>query len=365
MVEVGMGEASRAEARIKQLCCLGLGGQAVMPALLRELHALIPSFSNLFMWANADLQLANLYGEMPEIAEVGPLYLERFYNRGDREVGGFTDTLRRVHGVDTRDQALTVDRQSFYRGDLYNLVMRPLGGDDFIRLVVREGGRPLGAVVMYRDAKTPPFTPADIRRLASLEPFIAHALTVQPSSDIAMVGSGENGLVIADANGKLIYSSAEARRLLFLATHPLIAANAAPPDTVLPAAVVRICRNLAAVYTGDEAACAPVHQHRNSWGGFTFRAYRLDASDTASCMVGVTISRDEPLPLRLLRQMDKVPLSGRQAQVCLLMAGGLSYRAIAERLHISPHTAIAHSRSIYNTLDVSNRTELVNKLLAA
>ena len=34
-----------------------------MPALLSELHAVIPSHNNHFMWAGPDLELANFYGE--------------------------------------------------------------------------------------------------------------------------------------------------------------------------------------------------------------------------------------------------------------------------------------------------------------
>jgi DNA-binding CsgD family transcriptional regulator len=47
------------------------------------------------------------------------------------------------------------------------------------------------------------------------------------------------------------------------------------------------------------------------------------------------------------------------------MASGLSYREIAQRLDISRHTAIAHSRWIHANLNVCNRTELVNRLLAS
>jgi DNA-binding CsgD family transcriptional regulator len=362
-----MNRASRAQARIKQLCCLGLGGEAVMPALLRALHDLIPSYSNMFMWATEDLQLGNLYCEIPEIADVGPLYVERFYNRDDREVGGFTDTLCRVHGVDTLSRALTVDRRSFYKGNLYNLVMRPLGGNDFLRLVVREGGRPLGALVIYREGEPPAFTSAEARRLAELEPFIAHALTKHSDTDVALVDSGETGMIVADGAGRPIHFSPEARRLLFLATHPRLAPGRAEPvAAILPAAVARICQNLTAVFTDDETAPAPVHQHVNGWGGFAFRAYRLDPTDTSSsCLVGITISRQEPLPLKLMRHIERLPLTNRQAQVCLLMATGRSYREIAERLGISQHTVIAHSRWIKGALEVGNRTELVNRLLTA
>jgi hypothetical protein len=40
--------AKRAIARIQRLCCLGVGGQAIMPALFRELQSLVPSYDNVF-----------------------------------------------------------------------------------------------------------------------------------------------------------------------------------------------------------------------------------------------------------------------------------------------------------------------------
>ena len=335
-----------------------------MPALLREMHALIPSYGNQFMWADENQQLSNMYGENPDTAQYAPVFVEKFYNREDRLIGGgFTNALRSERGVVDRDQALTVDKTSYYKSDLYNLLFRPLGYDDLLRMNIREGDRPLGVIGLLRHPGAPPFSAEDKRNLASLEPFIAHALKERPATDATLVDSGENGLIVADAAGKPVYMSAEGRRLLFLATNPQVVPGKTEP-AALPAAVVRICRNLAAVFAGDEAAEAPAHHHRNPWGGFTFRAYRLDAEDASSSLIGVAVSRQEPLPLRLMRGLGRLPLSPRQAEICLMMANGLSYREIAERLGISRHTVIAHSRWIHDNLNVANRAELVNRLLS-
>ena len=64
--------ASRAEARFKQLSCLGLGGEAVMPALLNELHALIPFFCGNFDFADANGALANICFDNPEVVSTYP-----------------------------------------------------------------------------------------------------------------------------------------------------------------------------------------------------------------------------------------------------------------------------------------------------
>jgi len=83
-----------------------------------------------------------------------------------------------------------------------------------------------------------------------------------------------------------------------------------------------------------------------------------------SGLIGITISHKVPLPIRLMRSVQKLPLSRRQAEVCVLMATGASNEVVAERLGISAHTVNEHGRWIYNKLDVHSRAELVSKLLS-
>jgi len=132
---------------------------------------------------------------------------------------------------------------------------------------------------------------------------------------------------------------------------------------VLPAPLVRICQNLNRVSSGDADASAPVYHHRNVWGGFRFRAEWLDGNDPASGLIAITVTHQEPLPITLTRNIGRLPLSRRQAEVCMLMASGHSHDSIGERLGISSHTAKQHGRWIYDKLDVHNRTELVSKIL--
>jgi DNA-binding CsgD family transcriptional regulator len=358
--------ASRAEARFKQLCCLGLGGEAVMPSLLRELKVLVPSLGQAFFFVDGKGALCNVYDENPETSRLAPLYMEEFCNRREREVGySFSDSLRSQLSVHGPEQLLTVDLTTFRRSEFYNIILRALGYDDFIRLVVRDAGLALGAVSLHRSPGDPRFTLEDKRRLAGLESFFAHALTDSGASAAALVESGTLGLIIADPAGKPIYSSAEGRRLLLLATHPHTKPSAAMRRTAgLPPALVRLCRNLGRVFSGDSSASAPVQHHRNVWGGFSFRAYWLEAAGPGARLIGITVSHREPLPVKLMRNLKPLPLSRRQSEVCLLMAMGSSYDQIAQRLGISKHTAIAHGRWIYDKLDVHNRTELVSRLLS-
>lgn len=360
------GAALRAEARVKQLCCLGLGGQTVMPALLRELHAFLPSFGNTFFWADENGELANIYDESPDSVNVGPLYVNEFYNRREWEVNlGFTYTMRHHCGVHSSDSLMTVSRREFLGCDLYNLVFRPLRYQDFLRLMVREGGRALGALQLWRAPGERKFSQQDMTRLWRLGPYIAHALTQAGARDVPSVESEDSGVIVADRAGVVLYASRRARALLFYAMHPQVAPGKVGAHVgALPPAVRCLCDALVAVFEGRDPRGPPTCEIVNGWGRFTFRAHWLESAETPSALIGITVSHLEPLPLRLMRRMIDLPLTPRQMHACLLTASGLSARATAGHMEVSEHTAIAYRRQVYARMDVHNRSELLGKLLA-
>jgi DNA-binding CsgD family transcriptional regulator len=359
---------ARAEGRFKQLCSLGLYGEAVIPALLAELHALVPSNGNDFHFADATgRDSAHVYNENTNCP--ASLYAEEFYGSRDREIKGlaYSEVSATQFGVHDAEAALGAEYETYCRGDLYNLICLPGGhGPRFLRLFIRDGKRrsTLGCVVLHPSIGARPWTEEQKRRLARLEPFFSYALTVRTENDEQLTDSGRSGVIIANPAGEPVHLSTEGHRLLFLATNPKVAPGVAVSRVpVLPEPLVRICRNLNRASSGDADAAAPVYHHRNVWGGFRFRAEWLDGNDPKSGLIAITVTHAEPLPLRLVRSAELLPLTARQAEVCVLMANGLSLEKIAERLGISRHTANEHGRWIYNKLDVHSRAELVNKLL--
>lgn len=278
--------------------------------------------------------------------------------------------MRGEQDVQDLGALLKVNRRAFYRHDFYQRIYRPLGYRHFIRVVLREGGRALGRLHLFR-ADDAEFSPRDKQRLAAIAPFIAHALACAGNLDAPLVESPETGLIIADPSGRIRHYSEQARRLLWLARGPQ-----SPPervtghgqDLMLPEGARRLCRRLDGVFKNDERSSPPACQHRNAWGGFNFRAYwlregELNGAPEPTSLIGITISRLEPLSLKLMRHIEQLPLSGRQVESLLLLASGHSLTSIAERLDISKHTADYHCREIYARLDVHNRAELISKLL--
>lgn len=358
----------RSMARFKQLCCLGLGGEAVMPALIKELHMLVPSLRSMFFFADDKGGLAHVYTESAEHAATTQLYLNEFHGRRDRDIPGFSfdDAMRSQFGVHDLE-AMRVDEKAFRRTDFYNALFRPVGRDsDYLRMVMRDRGRGLGMLTTFRSPGDHHFNHEEKHRLASLETFFVHALQDHSQTDVPLVDSGQSGLVIADREGTPVYFSAAGRHLLFRAMRPRLSPGTGSIQwNVLPAPLQRVCRDLNRILSDDDSATAPAYYHRNGWGGFTFRAHRLHGEDPACGLIGITITHKEPVPVKLVRRIGEMPLSPRQADVCMLMSRGHSFETIAEQLGISKHTAITHSRWIYNKLDVHNRSELVNLLLSA
>ena len=362
---------ARAEGRFKQLCTLGLGGEAVIHALLAELHGVLPSECNDFHFANeAGDDSAHVCGESTDFPTA--LYTEVFYGTRDGEIKGlaYREASPTQFGVHDAAAALGPDYETVLgRSDLYNLICVPIRRPmNFLRLFIRDGRqrKTLGAVDLHPSIGARPWTPEEKQRLARLEPFFAYALTVSAENDERLTDSGRAGVIIANPAGRPVHLSTEGGRLLFLATHPRVAPGVAVSRVpVLPAPLVRICQNLNRVSSGDADASAPVYHHRNVWGGFRFRAEWLDGNDPASGLIAITVTHQEPLPITLTRNIGRLPLSRREAEVCVLMASGYSHESIAARLGISGHTAKEHGRWIYNKLDVHNRSELMSRILSA
>jgi hypothetical protein len=76
---------ARAEVRLKQLCCLGLGREAVIPAALAELRSLVPNQSSLAFFFDRKLALAGSYNDCLDAAPSRSLYMTEFHGRRGRE----------------------------------------------------------------------------------------------------------------------------------------------------------------------------------------------------------------------------------------------------------------------------------------
>ena len=131
------------------------------------------------------------------------------------------------------------------------------------------------------------------------------------------------------------------------------------------AEIVALCRSLTATANGDIGQPPPVLRLRNPWGEFVLRAYWLGPTDGAeqTRQIGITIERKVPRALALRRRVEELPLTGREKQLCLLVAHGLSRQQVADAKGVSTGTVITHQSGIYGKLGVHSRAGLLAALL--
>lgn len=374
--------AALALAHFKQLCCLGLPGQQVMPTLLAALHEVVPSYANYFFWIDAHGKLSNvLFENLDEVVNLMPLYLGEFADTREREVvSSAAESLRTRRGVWTVSESLKVDRRTYHRHDFYQLLMRPSGFHDGLRAAVCDGARPLGIMGLGRKEAEVGFTRRDMRMLAALLPFLGHALTVPADTSVHYTEGQDEGMLIVDESSRICYQSAQARKLIFYATHPRVdgsTLSSLAGKEALRSGLAMLVQRLKAstAASADIEARPPVWRHGNHWGEFVFRAYWMDAAGAAGYsdvgdaapepggMIAISVRHNEPVALKLQRELQDQPLSPRQQEVGLWLAQGASFPQIAKQLGLSKRTVENHANNIYTKLNVTNRVELAGKLL--
>ena len=353
-------------AHIRHLCCLGLGAETIMSALLKCLHELVASESNAFFWVDEQDEITNFCAEKILPAEVMRLYFREFYNR---PAGGFQSTIKHTGGL-TRGIDRTTRAPNFYQSDYYNLVWREhLNAHHAMYAVIQEHGRRLGQLSLYRTTKDKVFSQTDEDLLAQITHYIAYAIAAGPKAnggEAHYFDTQRVGMIILNGRGETQHLSDEGKRLLFLASYPSISRQALlySESEPVPAALKKITQYLEAIFRGKDAP-PPVWHIENCWGRFVFRAFWLDAERGADHgLIGVTVQQQELLPLKLLGQLQTMGFSDKQKQVVLMLADGASYGNIADKLHVTTNTANYHVKQIYDRMQVHNRSDLLNKFLA-
>jgi len=100
--------------------------------------------------------------------------------------------------------------------------------------------------------------------------------------------------------------------------------------------------------------------------------FLVKTTPPASLLQAVTELRAGGAPMtshiarRILRSFHataKSPLSERETEILRLICDGLHYRAVGDRLFLSPHTVKTHLKNIYGKLHVHSRAEAVKKAL--
>ncbi len=356
-------------AHIRQLCCLGLGGRAIMPALLKAARELVPSDSAEFFWVDACGEMSNHYAEQMLPADVMQFYFRRVDAEGEHP---FFASFRTRAAQPDPVTTLTVT-DAFKRTDLYRSVMQHLGAEHALYCVIRERDRPLGQLSLYRGKKRAQFGASERAAIAAIAGYIAHGLDdsfgagKHTAVDQSYRDTDHQAMLTLKRDGTLRHCSSAARRLLqYVTLDSVNRGTLAHQDAAIGGLMRALADQLTAVFMQreDTTVTPPAMVVTNRWGRFVLRAYWLtDDVHTPDALIGVQIRRQEPMMLRLSQAMQRVSLSPQQKEVGLLLAQGKSNPEIAGALGVSLNTANYHVKQLFAKLNTHERTEVAPKLL--
>jgi DNA-binding CsgD family transcriptional regulator len=348
-------------AALRQLCCLGVGGQASMPTLLKAVRELVPSDSAGFFWVNAAGDMTNLYAErvLPEAA--ANMFFERFHDGQDYSFK--REFLQRASQADTTSAVEPTAR--FVNGDYYNTVMRALDAHFVMHGIVRDHGAALGQVSLYRSKDGKAFKTCERQRLADITHYLAHALAKPTEQRGEFVDTDDEGVVIVNSAGVVQQAAGHSRRLLLMATHPQHGAlNRASLKSEIVETVMRdLIHRLQQTLALDAHSPPPKLVVANAWGRFALRAYYLsEAAEPGTSHIAVQIRRQEPMLLKLADGLRGLDLAPQLQQVALLLAQGQGNGDIAATLGVSENTVRWHVKQLFVKLGTHDRVDAINKL---
>lgn len=234
----------------------------------------------------------------------------------------------------------------------YRDVLRPEGLGDELRVVLRDGRRVWGLLVLCRANGAAPFTPDDVDAASGLSGPAAAAL--RRSLLLSGVDRGDipdaPGMLVIGEDGRPLSATVTARELLATVQESGVAPG---PPYALRAVAAR-------------ARGLPVGEHTRarvrtrSGGWLTFIAWRMEYAD-GTLPVHVSVSRSQPGELAAI-VLDAYGLSPREREVTQLVLLGRSGAEIAATLHITQDTVQDHLRKVFDKAGVRSRRDLVGEL---
>ena len=354
---------SKAVAYLRQICCSGLGSDIVIPEFLRALHHVIPSGRNWYSAVDARFKFLNqipdtFFPELLTLAEVAAFAFSQF---------SFTEDYWVSYAAWHRQHPVLTDPRKFFKRyfqtDFYNLVSCKIDQHYALEARVIQQGQIVGLFTLFRPRNSLPFNDQEAALSVQLSPYVSHALAAQDHTELHYTDSGQSGMLVMNCEGLILYQSDAAKQLLALSQFQAFNHKGHHADPI-HAQLKQLCRNLNAIFE-DKTAPPPSWSHTNANGRFNFRAHWLKpCTPEPGGLIGINIELQEPLELKILRALGKLPLSPTQRQVAALLAQGYSFEHIGKQLHIKNSTVKDHIGKIYTKLDLHNREELLPKLLA-
>jgi len=352
-------------AAIRRLAALGLPSRIAFPEFVSLLHDLTPFDTASMLWLGADFRPVEVFNNHATPQDVVARYATRWFNADEaRYYPRQADMLT--------DPALQVIRVSDFTSDLaeteiYDEIYRQADHHWIVGLALMDGRKPIGNLGLGRPKRRRDFTDQELAALRLARPYIVQALTREdpPLSWAEPDAEDETGFLVADVQGRVVHASRGAWRLL----HGVCGAPANLDlllDQVHARArpmLLQLGARITDALKGVRAAPARLDTV-TAYGRFVVRAYALDDQGGEVQAIGVHIEKRLPIAVKMLRSQAFRALTQREQDVAQMLAAGLPYPQIAQRLGAGQSTIVTHVRNLGQKLGASGREDIVRVLCA-
>lgn len=257
------------------------------------------------------------------------------------------------------------------RSEYYNNFLRPQSIRYQLIIYLRSNGKLLGTMGFCRAPGEKDFSARDFAKAELLGSQLGGALEkaifigkVAKSSEIINSMCTDlpyKGVMVLDESLEPVYMNEEALKAIScLGGGQHVLNDAVPP---VPEEVYAMSQNLLES-AGAKSGRAPVVKidlKNKGTGESVSSAFRVINSSQNTHLCLVYFGQNESTAL--LQQSKKLGLSRRELEVAGLVCEGLENKQIGEKLFISEYTVQNHLKSIYEKLDVRNRTSLAHKVM--
>ena len=352
---------------IRQLCCLGIDGQQLVPILLPEIRKLIPAYSSTFLWANDQHKFTNFFDESPDSTAYADAYLNGFLDNKDREARpSLSDWLRTNSGVTTSERFMF---QDFTRSGFYNEILRPLKYHHELIVGLKDGHHPLGILFIHRSLQDRNYSAEEENTLRRIAPYLVHGISHREPSQKTAESFTKSGMLVFDCAKNLVHIDSHGQQLLFLVANPTVSSDTfkRASSSDIPREILALCNPLTDLVSSqvnrDMSSAVPVWRHNNAWGAFTFRAHLVRPyANIVEPQIIVLCHYHEPVQAKFLRTCHDLCLTQKQINVAThLLMSGSSYTEIADRINVSVNTVIHHTQNIFTKVGVNNRIDFMQK----
>jgi DNA-binding CsgD family transcriptional regulator len=240
-------------------------------------------------------------------------------------------------------------------------IRRPGGFSDELRVVLAGSTGTWGTLTVFREAKRPYFSSAEVQFVSSMAGLIADGLRRALLLGGARAGDNDVGLLVLEVDDRVSMSNRAANRWL----DELGTGGRA--GTRLPLVIPAVARQTRAL-CGQEASAAPsptairpaTARARTQSGQWLIVRGSL-LGDGPESPVAVMLEAARPAEMAPL-MVDVYGFTDSERRVTELVAQGLSTRQIAERLHLSSYTVQDHLKSIFTKSSTGSRGDLIARL---